>query len=173
MTRAMMWLGSHKAVTLFLGLIYYILTVVLHDQVQGIFLAAKDQFGLKAYTIGLIAITLGGLLLVTLLILKKSSPGRRLGLVYWFVSMVLIAVAYIVILVLPSEYIHIAQYAVLALFVYPLCRRFTDTVVWVTILGALDEWYQYAILHADWGIYFDFNDVVLNLLGGGMGAAVI
>ena len=41
------------------------------------------------------------------------------------------------------------------------------------LLGAVDEGYQYWILHRDWGIYFDFNDVVINALGAGLGVVFL
>ena len=71
-----------------------------------------------------------------------------------------------------SEAIHFVQYGILALLLIPLVRRCGETIVLVTLLGILDEAYQYWVLHGDWGVYYDFNDVVLNLLGAAMGVLV-
>jgi hypothetical protein len=46
------------------------------------------------------------------------------------------------------------------------------TVFWVTVLGIFDELYQYTIL-TPFFKYFDFNDMILNLLGAGLGVVLI
>ncbi len=81
--------------------------------------------------------------------------------------------AYLHLVTLISEFVHFLQYALLAVPLFALTRRYGDTVVWITLLGALDEAYQYAVLHQHRTIYYDFNDVLLNLLGGGMGVILI
>ena len=38
------------------------------------------------------------------------------------------------------------------------------------MIGGLDETNQYAVIHGDRGIPYDFNDVRLDLIGGMIGA---
>jgi VanZ family protein len=72
------------------------------------------------------------------------------------------------------ENIHFPQYAVLTLTIFALFKHFGATVFWVTLSGVFDEGYQYFVLYRNNNIvYLDFNDIVLNLIGAGIGVALI
>jgi hypothetical protein len=69
-----------------------------------------------------------------------------------------------------NEYLHYPQYALLAWLV----ARAIDpqrtgaavgrVVFWTTLLGAADEWLQYLWVTTSYSNYYDFNDVLVNLL---------
>jgi hypothetical protein len=79
--------------------------------------------------------------------------------------------AYFSIMVLATETIHFAQYAMMAILLYPLIGRSGDTLIWTTLLGAVDEGWQYFMLGTS--DYFDFNDIVLNFLGAVLGLWIV
>jgi len=70
------------------------------------------------------------------------------------------------------EAIHFVEYMLLAMILLPVLKSYGETVFWVTILGVLDELFQYKFLTPDFG-YFDFNDCFLNLVGAGAGVLFI
>ncbi len=41
------------------------------------------------------------------------------------------------------------------------------------VFGMLDEAYQYWWLHRAWGVYYDFNDVLLNIIAAALGLATV
>lgn len=104
----------------------------------------------------------------------KKGEQKTLKIIYWCLTVILAAVSFRTLLVNNIESIHFLQYAILALPVFALTKSFGETIFWITLLGAVDEGYQYFILY-DYAkdIYFDFNDIILNLLGGGIGVVLI
>lgn len=72
------------------------------------------------------------------------------------------------------EAIHFIQYAFLAIPVFALTLRPSQTVFWAALMGALNEAYQYFVLYPDnREVYFDFDDIVLNLIRAGIGVVMI
>ena len=69
-----------------------------------------------------------------------------------------------------NEYLHYPQYALLAWLVArtldPLRSRWIPgrVLFWTTLLGAVDELLQYLWITASYSNYFDFNDVLTNLV---------
>jgi len=61
----------------------------------------------------------------------------------------------------------------LALLLFPLLRSYSGTLFWGTILGTIDEAYQYFYLAPNRTNYFDFNDVILDLIGVAFGLILI
>ena len=78
-------------------------------------------------------------------------------------------VSFNMLIIVNIEIIHFIQYAALAILLFPLSKSFFTTIVLVMFLGAIDEAYQYYYLSPQRTNYYDFNDVILNLLGAGVG----
>jgi hypothetical protein len=71
--------------------------------------------------------------------------------------------------VINIEMVHFPQYAVFAILVLPLCGDMCQALIIATLAGSLDEAYQYFILAPTDTGYYDFNDVVTNLVGAAIG----
>ena len=97
---------------------------------------------------------------------------RYLALGYLFLAITLTAACVPWLIVVNSEMIHFAQYALLGVLLFPLVRSYWLTVVVGTLLGAIDEGIQYWVWTPDMH-YFDFNDVLFNLLGTVLGVLLI
>ena len=169
----------NKLILLLISLVYYVVVVTTH-QVVGRFVAqnldkplGRDNYNLVVMAVGLLSI------IAVVLILRKpfknnltASDKRRI----WFFSAllaVLIVTAVNVIMVVNVEIIHIAQYCVLALLLFPVLRNYNLVMLVTTILGALDEAYQYWYLFPEWSDYYDFNDVIINFLGVVLGLIIV
>lgn len=104
----------------------------------------------------------------------RSHPGRNLLLFYGAATAILLALSYNALFMVNTEAIHFPQYALLGMLVLPLVGRFAEAILWVTFFGALDEAWQYWVLsNSVEFVYFDFNDVVLNLIGGAFGVLLL
>jgi hypothetical protein len=102
-----------------------------------------------------------------------KSKQRILLSVYWLCTLSLAIASYHTLFVMNVEAIHFVQYAVLAVLLFPLTRRCGETVFWATLIGAVDEAFQYLVLHGDRVVYYDFNDVLLNAIGAGFGVLMV
>ena len=66
----------------------------------------------------------------------------------------------------PIERIHYPQYGFLALIAYMATRNQYTAVLIAFVVGYVDEASQYWVLYAaDRFVYFDWNDIILNLIG--------
>ncbi len=97
---------------------------------------------------------------------RGHAPLRNLIAFYLAALLLMTIVWYKMLIVVNIEAIHFVQYAIFALLLFPLVRRYGETIVWIVLAGALDEAYQHFLLAPVKSHYFDFNDVVINLLGG-------
>lgn len=109
---------------------------------------------------------------------KKKAEHNASGMVarLWLLTFVLIVGTWAILTVNNTELVHYPQYFPTGFLVMVLTGSPIETLAWVTLFAGIDEGFQYAHLHAGWGIPFDFNDIYMDLLGGALGmllAAVI
>ena len=150
---------------------YFILVVLPHLQVGLFFQWLFSHFTRSQYQLGVLSGFVLLFLVLCLVLLRGMIVSRRVApvLVYLGITFVLTAVSFKLLVIHNIELIHLPQYALLAVLLFPLVRRFGDTVFWATLLGAVDEAYQYFILAPDRTMQYDFNDIILNLLGAAFG----
>lgn len=179
MVRFISFLSNNRWLNILIASIYYILVVTTHRQV-GRFVAQNLDKPLGRDNYNLLVIVLGASLFVaTLLLLQKnfrtilSSLEKRRILLYLLSLVVIIIIAINVIMVVNVEIIHILQYCLMAIILYPLLRNFNTVMIITTILGAIDEAYQYWYLFPEKSDYFDFNDVIINFLGVILGLIIL
>lgn len=111
--------------------------------------------------------------------LRHGTP-RRIGivLVYWVIWLACIVGVDRWLTYSIAEYFHYPQYALLAILLaktmdptharWPITRLLLIT----TLLGALDELAQYMWITVSYSNYYDFNDVLVNLLAATLGMMV-
>jgi VanZ family protein len=135
--------------------------------IAGIFKGVpRSQYDLTILTIGLIILLSFGIYLF-LQIKKLEKP---LYIIAFFTFCLwCMAISLNMLIIVNIEIIHFIQYAALAILLFPLSKSFFTTIVLVLFLGAIDEAYQYYYLSPQRTNYYDFNDVILNLLGAVMG----
>ena len=170
-------LSERRVVTVLIAGTYYAIGVLCHRRVSDLFDALRNTLSFKRYDTLMFD---SGLFLMAVLFascLVKIMHGREartLKLLYLLFTGCLLAAAHHALIVFNIENIHFPQYAVLAVLVFALVGRFGETVFWVTLLGALDESYQYFVLYGNNNtVYLDFNDIILNLVGAGLGLVLV
>lgn len=105
---------------------------------------------------------------------RSRSGGVKVGRSSrWSVLAISAIGGYILLMSYPTEVVHYLQYGILAVLFGYVTRRVGASFVLTTCAGMLDEAYQYWWLHRSWGIYYDFNDVLLNIIAAGLGLAVV
>jgi hypothetical protein len=146
--------------------------LISHDAVQAIAgwageaLTIERLSRLVTWGGALLALALAGLTYRRL----RESPCRMQLTSYGVLTVVLIVLVYNTMFMVNTEAIHFPQYALLGMLLLPLTGRAAEAITWVTLFGAFDEAWQYWVLSNQVEyVYFDFNDIVLNLLGGAFG----
>jgi hypothetical protein len=162
------WLSQHRAFNLLLILIYFIAVVLPHKRF-GTFLntevfkrMTRDEYNQLVLFIGLILLSI--FVLIFLRNSAKTEFKRRLW-IYMGVNILSAVLALNLLFVVNIEVIHFPQYAFFALLTFPLLLNYQQTLIWATLAGAIDEAYQYFYLSPNDTGYYDFNDVLTNLIG--------
>ena len=164
------YLYRHSFIALVLATVYF-LSVVLPHEAFGEWIAehigrplGRERFN----NVVLITAAVGLSILarfVTNQLRGQAAIQRKNILIALVYVIALIVVAYCTLMVINVEMIHLLQYAIMAILLMPIFKNHFDVFCIATIMGALDEWYQYVILAPEKNDYFDFNDVILNMLG--------
>ncbi|MBT8233419.1 MAG: hypothetical protein HKO66_00850 [Saprospiraceae bacterium] len=178
MVKIITFLKERKIIAGLIALTFYVLVVSQHLEF-GKFLAKTLDKPLGRETYNLIVLSGSIFLLIAFLFwfykgwkqLPKTDQNRLLK--YVLFSIVFIVIALKVIIVVNVELIHILQYAIMAILLFPLIGHYNETLFWTNVLGALDELYQYIYLSPEKADYFDFNDVIINLLGVALGLIIL
>jgi len=169
------WLSQHRLINLALIFIYYLLVVLPHEQVGLIVSKIFGELELSIYNLIITIVSTTLLCVIILFFYKKikKNPNQK---IIWFylISTVLFAIlCFKILFVVNIEFVHFVQYAVFAMLCFPLTLNYTHTLIWATLAGALDEAYQYFYLSPHRTEYYDFNDVIINLIGAAFGLIII
>lgn len=158
----------------FLLFAYYLLVVLPHEQV-GKFLASLFLPHSRARYNGLMLSILCIILLAAAFwaFRKVSKKDRVLISIYTVLSAVCIAICVNVLFVLNVEAIHFIQYGIFALICFQINKSYWKTMFWSVIAGSADELYQYVYLAPSKSNYYDFNDVIINAVGAGVGLVLL
>ncbi|MEM1122616.1 MAG: VanZ family protein [Bacteroidota bacterium] len=170
------WLNQHKWLNAFLFIIYYLIAVLPHE-IFGAWIAKTfdEPYGRDTYNLMVLAAGVIGLVgYLTLLWrgAKQLPTGRPQLWISFAATLLLILLCFNTILVVNVEIIHFVQYALLALLLFPLLNNYRDTLFFAMLLGAIDEAYQYLYLAPN-NNYFDFNDVIIDLIGAALGLLLL
>lgn len=165
------FLSRRRIQNLTFVVLVYLLVTLPHELVgvtiTGIFKGVpRAQYDLTILCIGgVVLLTFASYLFLQLRKLEKL----KIPLVFFIFCLTAMIVSLKVIIIVNIEIIHFIQYALLGILLFPLIKNYFATIAMITLLGAIDEAYQYYYLSPQRTNYYDFNDVILNLLGGAMG----
>ncbi len=167
-------LSARRWINFLVLLVYFIIAVLPHEQV-GIIIADVFRPYTRDIYNNVFVICAGGGLLVYLFVFytQNTRPLSKLLLSYLVINLVLAVVCFKVLFVLNVESIHFLQYALFAILCFPLLNNYTLTLTYTTIAGAIDEIYQFYYLAPERTEYYDFNDVIINLIGAVFGLILI
>lgn len=170
------WLHTNRTVNVIILGIYFLLVVLPHE-IVGRFIMndllaglSRSKLNSTVLITSLLTFSVFLFFLVRNLIRRDQ---RRIKIIYLLITLGFIIVVYNTLFVLATESAHFPQYALIAIILFPLTLNYNDTLFWATILGAVDEAYQYFYLNPIATGYFDFNDVITDLLGAVLGLLLL
>ncbi len=164
------YLQERKGLNLLIAFIYFLLVVLPHEQVGLLTVKIFGGFSRDTYNAIILGVSLLGLSLYLVPILKNVLKDKRWWTLFYLISSILFSViSFKTLVVINIEVVHFLQYAMMAILLFPLISNYHLTLFYTTLLGALDEAYQYFYLAPQRTDYYDFNDVIINLLGATFG----
>ncbi|MCP3980137.1 MAG: hypothetical protein GY716_12600 [bacterium] len=171
MTGLMHFLVRHRKLSLLAVVLHVLVSTVSHESVSDLVHKVRNRTSHDGFdnTLTAIGVVVAVLLTVTVVASKYRGVEGRWTLGWGLTVVALQVVAFQTLMMFNSEAAHFPQWALLALPVYALSRRISESVLWVTLLGFVDEAYQF---FADTSLYLDFNDILLNLIGASAGTLV-
>jgi len=172
-------LTKHRLFNSILVITYFLLVVLPHKRfgtwINRLF--GKNGFGLTRNeyneVIAMTALTVFGIMAVGLFFLLKKHPEWKKVIFYLLSSLIFAIIIVNVLFVINIEMVHFPQYAAFAILIFAFTNRYFSTLVWTTIAGSIDEAYQYFYLAPNDTGYYDFNDVVTNLIGATFGLIIL
>lgn len=175
MNRLVHWLSSRRRMTAALAVGYLVFVTLSHEHMQEAAFWVQGHFSHREWNNLVAGVSLCLLLASGLwTALRIQTHPRRLTATLYLSGTILLAfIAFKTLLQMNIEVVHFPQYAILAILVFAIVRRYVETMVWVTLAGMVDEGYQYFYTHAHWGTYYDFTDVVLNQIGAAFGIVLL
>jgi VanZ family protein len=158
-------------------IVFYLLVVLPHEQVGKVVAWAFDGHMTRDdYNLTILAASLLGLVLYVFPLVKNTAgqPALRLLIFGYLAATVFFSyLCFKLLIVINIEVVHFVQYGAMAILLFPLVKRYGETVLWCTLLGAADEAWQYFYLAPDRTNYYDFNDVIINLIGSVYGLLLV
>ena len=170
------WLKQHKAVNLSLVFIYGISLIFLHDFFVGLSYNTMNSLSLPVYNKVVLSISICGGIAVfasLLYMLYKTKEDRNRKLFFLIITSLLIALHYKFLFEMNIEVVHVLEFTLLSVLLFPLLGSFGASVAFTLPFIFVNEWYQYVVLYPGYIQYFEFNDIVIDLLGCGMAMIVL
>ncbi len=164
------FLSKNKGLNLGISFIYYICVVLLHEWFEDQVIFLFRNFSRSNYQIFMISLA-GLFILIYIFIIANliKKNYKTLTFIAAIILLSLVLLSYYFLIIHNIEGIHFLQYAVLGFLMFPLIKNYSKTLFWGILLGFIDEGYQYFYLKPFGTNYYDFNDVILNQLGLGLG----
>ncbi len=130
-----------------------------------------NNLSLPVYNQVVLIISIGaGIAVLTSLLymLYKTNADRNRKLFFLMLTSLLIALHYKFLFEMNIEVVHVLEFTLLSVLLFPLLGSFGASVAFTLPFIFVNEWYQYVVLYPGYIQYFEFNDVVIDLLGCGM-----
>ncbi len=164
-------LERHPLLNVALAIGYVAFILLGHDTFVRLSIDVMNALTLPVYNVVVGSITaMVGLGFVGMLLLRLRHNGRDRNRQLLFLSALVLALVlhHFMLFEMNIEVIHAALYAGLAVILFPFTSRVGTTLILALPVMMLDEWYQYRVLYPDYVLYFDFNDILMDQLGGAL-----
>jgi hypothetical protein len=164
-------LEKNRAANVLLAIAYVAFILLGHDHFVRMSIEVMNALTLPVYNVvvGSITATVGlGFVGFLLLRLRQNGHDRARQLSYLSAIVLALVLHHFLLFEMNIEVIHAALYAGLAVVLFPFTRRPGATLILSLPIMMLDEWYQYRVLYPHYVQYFDFNDILMDMLGGAL-----
>ncbi|HVO49743.1 MAG TPA: hypothetical protein VMV60_02025 [Thermoanaerobaculia bacterium] len=156
---------------------YLWLAIIGHEAGENVVRALQRALGPHVLSAGLAA-SAALVAFWVVLRLRRPLPGDGAGAAAvrrGFAAFVagFLVLSYALLVAIPTEAVHFLQYALPVFPLFLVTRRLGSVIVALSLAGVVDEGWQYWILHPNWGVSLDFNDILMNVAGASLGVLVV
>jgi len=165
------WLEDHRLLNIALILTYFVFIYYMHDPVVHLSVWVMNLMSLPVYNLVVLSISLILLVLFVIFMivqLIKYRDHRSLKIAYLLFTITIIIIHFLTMFEMNIEIIHVFEYSILVLLIFPVTRRFGASILFALPFMLLDEWHQYIILYPSYVEYFEFNDIMMDIYGSGL-----
>lgn len=168
MEKLFLWLKVHTVWNVGLVITVYLFGVFAHLELSRPFnwMASVTSLATLNVIMQTIALVIMVVLFYQLFQALRLHLQRSMAGVYALITLALFLAAYFILMPYKSEFMHFPQYALLTLLLIPLHKHIFSAFILGVLLGFFDEGYQFIAFHK---LYFDFNDIILNIIGCALG----
>lgn len=168
-------MGVKYRLGVLLGIIYFFANIYYHELIGNWIFTNLNGLDSSVYLQNVKLLVGIPLLLIIAIIIYHGFVNKigKIILPILIINTILAVFSYYYLVILPSESIHFVQYTILAVLIGYWTRNIMYTSVGSLIAATIDEAGQYLIIRPDATEYFDFNDVVLDMVGVGYGILVL
>ncbi len=173
--RLFRFLDQYKRLNVFFLLIYFLLVVLPHEKI-GLWISSLFNSATRNQYNNTILSLFIFIVIVCLYFIKpyfNRHPNKSKALILLGVQVLFGFGCFYYLMIVNIEMIHIIQYAIFAMIAYPLIQNSFGVLLFTTLAGAIDEAYQYFYLSPERTDYYDFNDVIINMVGASTGLLII
>lgn len=149
-----------------LVVLYSFAIIHLHDFFVQLSVVAMNHFSLATYN-SLVQniIVVFGVFLVSVTT-RKAFKNKRFRLFSFFLFYcLLLFIHWLFLFEMNIEIIHAFEFGVLALLLYLITENVASALILCLPIMIFDEINQYVFLYGNYNKYFEFNDIVLDILG--------
>jgi len=170
-SRVLAGFQRHKVIGWVVLLVYAALVTFPHNTVQyyaneiAIHYTHARLYQGSAICAAAIAIVIN----VWLLIRLRRAAERSTILIAWVLTMLLTWGAWSGLTANNTEFVHYPQYFPEGVILLALTGSPVEAIAWATILGGIDEAYQYTFIVNNRPVPYDFNDIVMDIAGAAAG----
>ncbi|MGB9601029.1 MAG: hypothetical protein ACPL7I_10790, partial [Myxococcota bacterium] len=152
-------------------LIFYLSSVIFHRRVNEFIDIFYKKYSFESTNRFFIFSLIIPLIVIIILFFYKALRSDKRSLIITL-SLVItpLLLFYYILFVSNVEAVHYFQYAIIAVMIFKISDNLLYSFVASTILGVVDEAYQYYVLYAGVkGLYLDYNDMLFNVHGAIIG----
>lgn len=165
------WLQKHRILNILFVFIYGVSLIFFHDFFVHLSVEAMNKLSLPVYNKVVLVVSIcGGIAVFASLfyMLFKTKEDRSIKLFFLLLTFLFIVLHYTFLFEMNIEVVHVVEFTVLSVLLFPLLGSFGASVAFTLPFIVVNEWYQYVILYPAYIKYYEFNDIVIDLLGCGM-----
>ena len=170
LNRLLLFLQKNRWLNLVLVLAYIVFILHWHDTFVQLSVVVMNKLSLPIYNqrVMQLMMTVGVFFLLNTLYTLWQNPTQwRTKLAFLLFCFAALAVHVAMLFEMNIEIIHVAEYVVLVLLLFPFSRSIGTSLVYALPIMIADELNQYLVLYPNYNKYFELSDIVLDLLGAG------
>lgn len=148
---------------------YGLAILLLHDWFVKLSIKAMNLYSLPVYNVIVRNFSLSLAAAILFASVVKSFQNKRFDSL--FILIIFSAFLFlhsILLFEMNIEIIHAVEYGLMAVLIYILTRNAGAAIVLCLPLMLADEWVQYRLLYGNYNQYYEFNDIVLDIIGCGI-----